>query len=383
MASSLQDQCIMFNYLQNRYRCLFQLVSFLIKTQNTGDIPVTKNSTSPIHYLFTCSGLIFLENEIRCIWDESKIFETILSGKTKSLSHSTCECISLFDLGSILNNCTDFLKLTENNMATKLKPQGKNELVDYTTSHNTSVLKERVQFYTNLFKDNEAEKETLKVVDGYILIPEYMTYITGHQFCLQNTVQITQCTHKWQTYAVLMASECIRALSVLLYPYLFQKKLKCLTWDTNNVQLRYFLHHLEYACQELSNLVTNGAKLVTNDQKRVLISTIAILKDSAIRLGLAIGILQPLNKYKQSSKHLLANKYMATSEAYMIFNHITRFRDINSELNQNSLITIRSSNSFPYQNAVCLLPHYKETIKHSFGKASTSLEDCLQHLVQY
>lgn len=331
MTSRLKSRLYMFNYLKTRYTNLWHYVCELMN-ENIENIQFM-NTSGPLHYLFACCDFIFFEDDIKCIWNERKIFNLNSEQDIKVTLAQNKECISLFDLYKLLNNLTS-VKIEEDDSEI-LKGSELFSTTDYYTTSNILILREKVKSHVNVLNQDNIKDGKLNIMHGYSLIPEYMKHIFVSDVALSSDDNNLACASWWRIYAMFLAGECIRSVAILLHPFLSNPEISCITWDLQNSQLEHILYHLEDAFLKLSKLGVHCQDKLTSNAQIEMITTIATLKDSTIRLGLAVGILYPLNKYKELTQNLLMNKYILTSEVYAICNYLYKNGLFESVSNEN------------------------------------------------
>lgn len=375
MTSKLQSRQQLYTCFKNKYLYLWKYISSLINIQDTGNIPVT-DITSPLNYLFTCSELIFFDDYIKCAWDESTFFDTAIPKK----SHYDSRCISLFMLASLLDNSDSGIYIEKNVLNTNLSSTRGNERVQHCIFGNTKELKASVEFHANYFKNSGRLNEILMVSDGYTLIPQYMKYIyTGIAAAgPTNDLLLDHCTDLWQTYAILLAAECMRALAILFYSFLWKQDTNNIRTEITDTKLKYLLCHIKYAYTKLLNMREENNDKLSNDAKREIVSCIALLKDTTIRVGITTGILHPLNKYGEPLKKILPNKYIILSETFRICNHLITsnkcdFTSCVKFLNEEILPPIKNG------HMLYISPEHQKVLEEgNFGDGCEPLDEFLE-----
>lgn len=308
---TFDSQFQLFEFLKDKYKCLQRYI-LLLKEFNPTCAKILQDNKGPVQFLNCCSKLLFYKDEFNCSWNENDVAQQI----------NKAECLNLQDIGmEFLCDSSSMKKVNSGKIFLKAKQPIR--CTHLYIGDDVIRIKKHVRRYIC-----EKHQNTLTAYDGIMLIPEYMKLLTKNNIEEYQHIHLKECIDNWSVYALVLAAECIRSISILLYPYLFSKKDTLLAWDMSCVQLQHKLSHLEHSLQLLRTLKDQQA--ISSTDKKRLISIISSEKDSTIRLGLCIDVLEPLDKYGDVTWHIMNNRYMFKSDVYALLKYL-EMKEVNQE----------------------------------------------------
>ena len=323
MVNPFEGRIQLFNYLKHRYAFLSRYLSLLQQNDSTCD-SMLNDKHGPFQFLNTCSNMLFFKENFDCDWEESTISKHVykyLNKSTQKLDMNDTMCVNLFTLGKAFADGVCYQRKNDRSKykPVLLKPQQPLWCSNFYMFDDVVKLKCQVQQHLMKLSTKKLHNY-LQIYDGCTLIPEYLDLIIPENENMSE-IPLDQCVNSWCIYGLILAAECMRTIAVLMYPYIWQSNnSNSLTWDDSNIGFQHKIQQLESVCLELMQLAKTSS--ITVEGKKRILSMVAIMKDSTIRLGLGIKILYPLNENKQPISQFMKNKYLELSEVYSICTYI-------------------------------------------------------------
>ena len=376
-----------FYYLCRRYSFLSYYLQIIQRYDKMCDT-IINDQNGPFQYLFACPKLLFFKEEMKCLFDETKLVDIMLkTRKTKDITKN-CQsqhgCISLNHLGKMLTENSIHKRVSDGIYEEKFKPHEPEETaLSLCIEKEMQLLEDNIKSHLPIV----SKANSLNICDGYTLISEQIDgIIIADKKCSKAVVDLSMCTNNWCVYAAVLAAECIRAIAVLLYPYCWQKKNSLLTWDVTCCEYKTMICIIENACCSMIKLAETSQ--VTDTCKRKYILMAAVVKDSVIRLGIGINVLQPLNPLHEPVHQLLNNRFFLKSEIFASSLYISKHNsnDQKAELQKllsdtNLLRQIKSTENYLDHSAFYSIAEsfHKETFSRNmdFGKTLEKIETFL------